>query len=170
MWKKPVYCTLMLATTVTMASWAQPPEAGAFSLDEDTRFGRFREERIERMVEFLELSESQTSEWQALVESRTQSPSDHRAMAEQLESWRLEFDRLAEQEDPDLERLGQLALDIHQAHAARRASREQLIDELQAILTPEQLEKLEALRATRDFVEPRGRKGRQHHRRAPNTD
>jgi len=170
MWKKILCSTLTLATTVTLASWAQPPQAAALSGDADSRFGRFREERLERMVEILDLSESQASEWQALVESRAQSPSDRGAMEAQLESWQLEFDQLAQQEDPDLERLGQLALEMHRAHAARRSSRDQLIEELQAILTPEQLEKLEALRLAREFAGPRGRKGHQHHRRPPNAD
>lgn len=170
MWKKTLSITLALIAVAVLASWAQPPDFPSFGGEEGSRFEHWQEGRMARMVEYLELSESQTAEWRAILRSHSATAPDRLEVFKSADTWREEFRVLAAEENPDLEQLGQLALDIHRAHEFVRTSRQQLVSELQTILTPEQAEKLEALEAARDFSAPRGRQGPRHRRPSPDTD
>ena len=76
---------------------------------------------------------------------------------------------LAGTQDPDLTELGSLALTMHRGAEAMRNGRTGLNAELASILTPDQLEKFEALETARETVRPRGRKGRLHRSAKPDS-
>lgn len=164
MWK--IVGTIMILTAASpVGGWAQDSDSAVFPPHErQLRAERWQESRMDRMVEYLELSESQVAQWQSILESRASAVPDRQEVAENLAAWQEEFRTLANQENPDLEQLGQIALDIHRAHESRRDSRNQLLSDLQTVLTPEQSEKLEALRAAKEFAAPHGRQGRRHRR------
>ena len=170
MWKKTLSITLTLTAVAVLASWAQPPDSPSFGGEEGDRFERLQEDRMVRMIEYLELSESQTIEWQAIADRHTETAPDRGEMFKSIGTWREEFRVLAADDNPDLERLGQLALDIHTAHESLRASREQFHTELQTVLTPEQADKLEALEAAKEFSGRRGRKSPRHRRSSTDSD
>lgn len=170
MLKKTLSITLTLIAVAALAGWAQPPDSPSFGGAEGDSFERWQEGRLVRMIEYLELSESQTIEWQAIVDRHTETAPDRGEMFKSVGAWREEFRVLAADDNPDLERLGQLALDIHRAHESIRGSREQFHTELQTVLTPEQADKLEALEAARDFSGRRGRKAPRHRRSSPDSD
>jgi len=148
-----------LAAMVCLASftaWAQPPDFADFPGDERPQWGRWQGKRFDRMAEYLELSESQASEWQTLVDEHTETG---RARWERIGTLREEFRRLADTVDPDLDQLGQIALDMHREMETARSSQGQLLGELEAVLTPEQADRFEALKAAREFAGPRHRRG-----------
>lgn len=154
----------MLVTTVTLAR-AQPPDFAVYPGEEEGRQGRREGDRLERMTEYLELSEAQVTEWQAIAGQHKETM---QSRWEHIGDLRNEFRQLADQDDPNLEQLGQLALDLHREMETARASRGALADELQAILTPEQTEKFEALKAAGEIAGgrrhrgPRGERSRSH--------
>lgn len=170
MLKQTLSITLTLVAVAATASWAQPPEFTAFGSDEGPRSERWQERRMSHVSEYLELSESQAAEWQAILDQHLEGAPDRQQVFKSIADRREEFRILAAEESPDLELLGQLALEIHRAHESLRASREQLDDELQRILTPEQSEKLEALEAARDISGHRGRKSPRHRRSSADSN
>ena len=110
-----------------------------------------------RMVEYLELSEAQTAEWEAITTEHREAT---RARWESIAQLRDQFRSLADQDNPNLEQVGQVALDLHREMETARASRGVVFDELSEILTPEQAERFEALKAAREFSGDRERRGR----------
>lgn len=168
---KTTLIALMLGLTTALAGWAQPSDSAVFPGDGPREPGRWHAQRMERMVEYLELSESQTLEWQAILDAHRTAAPDRQQTEEMVEAWQEEFRTLADQAEPDLERLGQLALDIHRSRESRSLSRERLFTELRSVLTPEQSDKLDALQAARELSHPRrdGRGPRQH-RGAPDSN
>jgi len=170
MLKKTLSIALTLSAIAALASWAQPPDLAPFGGDEDPRTEGWRAGRMARMAEYLELSESQVAEWQTVLDQHFEGVSDRRQISDSVTDWREEFRVLAAEESPDLEQLGQLALDIHRAHESFRSSRQQFTDELQRILTPEQAEKFEALEAAREIAGHRGRKSARHRRTAAGSN
>ena len=152
------HCMTILVTIVmtTSGTWAQPPDA-FYPGDERPRHDRWQGDRMARIAEYLELSESQAAEWQATTEQHLEAVQSQRS---RIESLRDEFRRLADQTNPNLEHLGQIALDLHREAETVRSSRGQLKSEFETILTPEQAERFEALAAAREIAGPGGRHGR----------
>ncbi len=149
---------LLLALLATTIVWAQPSELADFP-GEGHRPGWHRGpgDRLQQLVEYLDLSEAQEVEWNAIVERHFDAvEARHRKLGELRDSFR----QLADQESPDLTALGQAALDLHREMESIRASRQQLIEELAVVLTPEQLERFEAFQAAREFSAPRDRRER----------
>lgn len=164
MLNKTLTMALSLFALTASTGLAQPPGSGPFGGDEGSRGAAWQADRMARVAEYLELSESQIAEWQAVQNQHFEGVQDRREVSSNVAAWRDEFRALAAEETPDLEHLGQLALDIHRAHESVRESRQQLTDELERILTPEQAEKFEALEAARDIAGHRGRRSARHRR------
>ena len=172
MWKKTLAIALTLVAA-TAISQAQGPDQPIFPGDQEPGADRWQQRRMQRMIDYLELSDSQIIEWQALLDAGTDQAPDPQQMAETHRAWREEFRQLAEQENPELERLGQIALDIFRAQEARRTAHQERAAELRTLLTPEQVEKLDALETAREFGGSGGRRGHhgpRHQRSAPESD
>lgn len=107
--------------------------------------------RLETLAEELDLSEEQAAKWQQTIDKHFQS---REAAHKQITDLRKEFNRLAETENPDLERLGEIALILHREVQDTRPQRQQLVSELKAILTPEQLELFDSIVASRRSSRP----------------
>jgi len=114
--------------------------------------------RLEALAEELDLSEEQAAKWQATIDEHFQS---REATHKQIADLREEFNRLAETENPDLERLGEIALILHREVRDTRPLRQQLVTELKEILTPEQMELFDTLVASRQYPRSRERPMRQ---------
>ena len=147
----------LLAAMLCIPAIAQPPDFAVYPGEETPGHGRFREDRLARMVEYLELSDAQATEWEAIAARHQETA---RARFEHIGKLRNEFRSLAEQDNPNLEQVGQIALELHREMETARSSRGEVFEELQEILTPEQAERLQALKAAREFSEERGRRGR----------
>jgi Spy/CpxP family protein refolding chaperone len=110
--------------------------------------------RFERVAQFLELDADQAEQWLQIVENE-QSRSVLRH--DEIVDLRSRFRDQAESDTPDLESLGQIALDVYHQLEASRQDHEQMKSELESILTPEQLDRFEALEAARGFSGPKHR-------------
>lgn len=127
------------------------------------RGDRFAERRLQAVVEYLDLSEAQTYEWQTLSdtqqEARRASRDDLRANHEALRD-------VLDTGSADATRVGQMVIDLHARQQTLRAQHEADVEALKQILTPNQSEKLDALLTARAlgprFGErgPRGRHSR----------
>ena len=170
MLKKTLIVALSLFALAASTAWAQPPGSGPFGGDEGFRGAGWRANRMARLAEYLDLSESQIAEWQAVQDQHFEGVPDRLEVSSNVADWREEFRALAAEETPDLELLGRLALDIHRAQESFRESRQQLTDELERILTPEQAEKFEALEAARDISGHRGRRSARHRRTSTDSN
>lgn len=149
---------------------AQPPDHAVYPGDEEHRFADRQADRLARMTDYLDLSESQTAEWQEITSRHLDAMHESRG---RMTALRDEFRSLAEQENPNLEQVGQVALDLHREMESVRSGRDDLLLDLEAILTPEQAEKLEALETAREFAADRGRRGmrgERGERRPPRRD
>ena len=165
--KKILMSLLAISGAATAMAWAQPPDFAVFPGDERAREGRGQEGRLEKMTEYLELSDSQVTEWQAITEQHTEAM---RARWEYVGVLRQEFGELADREDTDLAQLGQLALDLHREMKTARSSRGDHIQRLEEILTPDQAAKFEALKAARELSGDRGHRGPRGGRNRPERD
>jgi len=113
--------------------------------------------KFERMASYLELDEQQADQWLGVVEQHfTEASSHHDVLAE----LRRQFRQQAEMDEPDLYTLGRIALEIHTEMEASRVEREQMKSDLESILTPDQLDRFEALRTAREFSAPGPRDSR----------
>jgi Spy/CpxP family protein refolding chaperone len=110
--------------------------------------------RLEAVAEELDLSAEQSAKWKTTIDEHFRTRETTR---KQMEDLRTEFNRLAETENPDLERLGEIALTLHREARDNRPDRQRLVTELKGILTPEQQERFDSLVASRQFARPRER-------------
>jgi Spy/CpxP family protein refolding chaperone len=110
--------------------------------------------RLETIAKDLDLTEEQAAKWQATIDNHFQSIE---ATRKQMADLREEFNRLADTEKPDLERLGEIALTLHREVRDSNPQRQQLITELKGMLTPEQVERFDTLVASRQFSRPQER-------------
>ena len=110
--------------------------------------------RLEAGAEELDLSAEQSAKWKATIEEHFKTRETTR---KQMEELRAEFNRLAETENPDLERLGEIALNLHRGMRDSRPDRQRLVTELKGILTPEQQDRFDTLLASRQYGGPRER-------------
>lgn len=118
---------------------------------------RFLEHRFERLAEYLELTEAQRAEAEALRERWLGDMRErHEANATSFE----QIHEMAAAENPDATAIGELVIEMHREHEAVRAAHESYRAELAKLLTPEQAEKLEAWEAARPWG-----KGFARHRR-----
>jgi Spy/CpxP family protein refolding chaperone len=132
---------------------AQPPDFAVYPGDQESRLAERHDERLARITDYLELSEAQVGEWQEIAARHHEQAGQRR---DRIASLREEFRTLAEQETPNLEQLGQTALDLHREMETMRTGRDEIMAEIETILTPEQSEKLAALKAARELGADRG--------------
>jgi Spy/CpxP family protein refolding chaperone len=149
-----IYFIILGAVLMTLPLVAQPGGPGPR--------GAHPEEggpRIEKLAELLDLTADQTEQWQALMDTQRAAA---RAQGEELRATREQIKDLVSAENPELEQLGQLTLDLHRGMEAMKGISEGFEEELAMILTPEQLEKFELLREARRAFDPekRGPEGR----------
>ena len=147
----------LLAAGFGTTAIAQPPDFAVYPEDEAPGHGRFREDHLSRVADYLDLSEAQATEWEAITAEHRQIARERRERIAQL---RNEFRSLADQDNPDLGQIGRVALDLHREMESARASRGEVFEELKEILTPEQTDRFEALMAAREFSRDRGHRGR----------
>lgn len=167
--KREILTLALAALTLTCVVVAAQPGGFGPPGDEGSAFrGRLHEQRLERMTAYLELDERQAEEWQLILDNHLAAVGDHR---ERMENLRDEFHSLADAADPDLQRLGQLALGMHREGLATRSLWDQVSLDLEALLTPEQAERFAALKAARDMADPRfGLRGPHVGRQRPEAD
>ena len=154
--KTAIMTSILLCLGAVGLVWAQPPDYAVFPGDDDARFSERRAERLAKMTEYLELSDAQVDQWQEITALHQETM---RSRWERIGDLRDEFGALADQEDPNLEQIGQIALDLHREMESGRASREGLLTELETILTPDQSERLEALKTARELGGERRHRG-----------
>jgi Spy/CpxP family protein refolding chaperone len=148
-----------------MALYGQSPRAEGFLCPQEGRFPD-GDRRLEAAAEYLELTDGQQLEWEDTLDAHRQTVSQE---WQDLAVLREQFRNLAETNDPDLAELGSLALTMHRRAEEMRGSRSDLNDQLASILTPDQSEKFEALKAARETVRPRGKRERPHRGARPDS-
>lgn len=113
---------------------------------------RFLEHRFDRLADHLELSEAQRVETEALRERLLAD------IEERIGEARSGFETIHEMaaaEDPDPTAIGELVIRMHRDRQALREAHEAYRAELVGLLTPEQVERLEAWEAAHPWGEHR---------------
>lgn len=116
--------------------------------------GRFLEERFDRLAAHLELSDAQRVEVEALHERLV---ADARERHERAAGAFEQIHEMAAAESPDATAIGELVIRMHRDREAMREAHDAYRAELVALLTPEQVERLEAWEASRPWGEHHGR-------------
>jgi Spy/CpxP family protein refolding chaperone len=129
--------------------------------------GPFREEMAERhfdrLAEFLELSDTQREQIEALhQEILGEVPARFAALRENF----ARVHEMAGAEAPDPMAIGELVIAMHREHESIEADRDRFHEEAAKLLTPEQAERFEAWQAARPWPgEDGGPMGHRHPRR-----
>ncbi|MEJ2084881.1 MAG: Spy/CpxP family protein refolding chaperone [Acidobacteriota bacterium] len=152
MFKKSILSIALIAIFIELLPFAL--SAQPFGRDpEDSMHGEWNPgSRLEKMARFLELDEQQAEQWLQIVERHFAQASSHQDSIAEL---RRQFRQQAKLDEPDLNALGRIALDIHNEMETTRLEREQMKSDLESILTPDQLDRFEAFRTAREFAGPR---------------
>lgn len=124
------------------------------------------ERRLEAAADYLELTDGQRVEWEQILDHHRETM---RQEWQELAEIRQQFRTLADTDNPDLSELGGLALALHRGSETMHDRRSSLDRELASILSPDQVEKFEALKTARETVRPRGKRGRQHREARPES-
>lgn len=106
------------------------------------------------LARFLELTDEQIEQARALFEGTRELTQPIR---EDLRATHQELRDLLGTEAPDATQVGTLVLDIHDLRGQLRETREALLEDFRALLTPEQIEKLETLKDAREARRPHRR-------------
>lgn len=106
------------------------------------------------LTRFLELTDEQIDQARSLFEGTRELTQPIR---EDLRATHRELRTLLDTDAPDANRVGSLVLEMHDLREQLRQSRELAFEDFRALLTPEQLDKLETLKEARDAR--RGRRG-----------
>ena len=145
---------------------AQPSGRERFPGEEEEGRLPGAERRLEAAADYLELTDGQRVEWEEILDLHRETV---RQEWQELAEVRQQFRTLADTENPDLSELGALALTLHRGTEAMHDRRSRLDDELASILSPDQVEKFEALKTARETVRPRGKRGRSHREARPDS-
>lgn len=121
------------------------------------------EMRMERLSEFLGLTEEQEAAWQAIHEAQREAV---RPLRVDMRSARQALGTELESEAPDTERLGQLLVELRQHREAMEALHEEAKEKLAAVLDADQQVRWEAYQEARGGEDRRGpsRRGPRGHR------
>jgi Spy/CpxP family protein refolding chaperone len=142
--------TFMLTTGLSVA--AEPGQRGGHRGDH--RGDHF----VERLAERLDLTADQKAAWQTLRE-------EHRAevgpLMTQIHEQREQIQEALESGSADAATVGQLMINNHQLHERIKASREAMEEAFRALLTTEQQQTLDEIKASRG---ERGKRGHHGHR------
>lgn len=157
--KTTIRLGLVLAVTVAAAAAAGHGSHAPWGGEDGdpALFERFHDRRLEHLAGFLDLTEQQVAQWQAVHESRRGAMEGHR---ESLHALHGRIDELAGAEDPDAAAVGELVIEAHRRRQAVRAEVEAVHEELMSLLTPEQRDRFEAMREPGSDHDLRGRHGR----------
>jgi Spy/CpxP family protein refolding chaperone len=109
--------------------------------------------RTAATLEYLGLTEEQKASWRALREKQRERMEPLRAEGRDL---RLKLRTALDAETPDAATVGEATLALKAHREKARAVREAFEQQLRAVLTPEQQQKLDAMKAARRTLE-RGR-------------
>jgi Spy/CpxP family protein refolding chaperone len=139
---------------VASMAWAQSPAPG------EERFGGEGRRRgpggPAGAARFLDLTEEQKAAAREIFErQRPEMEVLHEALRENREAQR----EALEVDHPDPLTVGELAIERHALRQEAQARREEAKKAFEAVLTPEQRQKLEALEAVRGSMGPRGPRG-----------
>jgi Spy/CpxP family protein refolding chaperone len=120
--------------------------------------------RIERLVTFLDLSDAQKVQIEEITVAQGES---RQALSETMRSRSRALQEMLESEQPDATAIGNNMIEVHALRKQMAANQEAHLDALRGLLTPEQVEKFDALMAAREFSRDRegGRQGRGRPRR-----
>jgi len=100
-----------------------------------------------RLARYLELTDEQIADAKAIFEdTKTQAMPLH----DDVQALREELGTLLDEASPDAAAVGELVIEIHGIHEQIRDLREAAWDAFKALLTAEQLDKLEQLQAMRE--------------------
>jgi len=100
-----------------------------------------------RLARYLELTDEQLAAAKTLfADTREQTMPFH----DDVQTLREELGTLLDEASPDAAAVGELVIEIHGIHEQIRDLRDAAWDAFKALLTPEQLDKLEQLKAMRD--------------------
>lgn len=127
---------------------AQPPDRSPERLDQHRAVEAMH---FERVADFLDLDEDQAERWLQITEDRQAKT---RLRLDVLSELRSAFRDEANLETPDAYKLGVIALEIHQERGAMRLEGEQTEAALEALLTPEQVDRFDALREAMRAARP----------------
>jgi Spy/CpxP family protein refolding chaperone len=114
---------------------------------------RFLEHRLDRLAEYLELSDAQRVEAEALRDRFFADAQERIATAGTTFET---IHEMAGAENPDATAIGELVIQMHRDREAMREAHDAFRAELVALLTPEQVERLEAWEAARPWGEHGG--------------
>jgi Spy/CpxP family protein refolding chaperone len=114
---------------------------------------RFVEHRFDRLADHLELSDAQRVEAEALRERLFADVKERIATAGTTFET---IHEMAGAENPDATAIGELVIQMHRDREAMREAHDAFRAELVALLTPEQVERLEAWEAAHPWGEHRG--------------
>jgi len=153
--KKLTGFSIALLILVAAAAGAQPGWHGRGGPDEASAH------HMQRITQRLDLTEGQQERWQELVSSGHESL---QPLFDQVHAIHEEAQALMQSDDPDPAAIGQLHLDARAIQADIATSREILHATLNDLLTVEQQEAWEEMRAHGPHGGPR-RGDRNHHRR-----
>lgn len=101
---------------------------------------------VERLARFLELSDEQVAAAKAIREA---AEAQAEPLKEAHKALRQEMRTLLDAENPDATAIGEAAIELHEGRERSRAIRAQAKADFAALLTAEQLEKLETLKDAR---------------------
>jgi Spy/CpxP family protein refolding chaperone len=141
---------------VSVVAWAQTDAAGG----ERARWAR-SDRRGARLAEYLGLDAQQKA---ALQQLQKQHRDEMKPSWEQGRELRRKLRAATDAEDPDPQAVGEATLALKAHRDRMKASRAEFEQKLESLLTPEQKQKLEALKAARSF--DRGSRGPGRHRRS----
>ena len=144
---------MLTGVAVAQPAGFEPPGRDGFGPGDE----RHHERRLEAMTEYLDLTEAQVYEWETLAESQRESRG---ASFDALRDGHEAVQELLDSEAPDATRVGQLVIDLHEQRLSIHAQRESDLEALKQILTPDQVEKLDAMMAAKEFGRERGHRGR----------
>jgi len=132
---------------------AQPGPRHGCPMGDGPMTEEFFEQRFERLADHLELSEAQRVEAEAL---RERLFADVKERVAEAGATFETIHEMAAAENPDATAIGELVIQMHRDRAAMRAAHDAYRAELVALLTPEQVERLEAWEAARPWGDHRG--------------
>jgi Spy/CpxP family protein refolding chaperone len=152
---------LMLAPTVLSAQphserGMRPGSDGALSNGGDPSA------RMERLIEYLDLSDAQRVQ---IEESMIEHRESRQALSQSMRARNESLQAMLESATPDATAIGNSVLERHELRKQMTAHQEAQISALRQMLTPEQAEKFDALMSAREFTRGEGggrgqRKGR----------
>jgi len=151
--------TLLAIAITPLALSAQPPRgdddfAGGWG---QGRMDRGGGQRLERLVEFLDLSDAQRLEIEEIMgEQRTARRATHETLRADGEALRA----LIESERPDPTLVGEQVIAMHVARKTMRQQGEADLDKIRSVLTPEQAERFDTLMEAREMGRDRDHRQR----------